>query len=196
MKKYKIHTTTHCQKSGSSDTGLPLCFGVVFFMEEIWVKFNVHEGYEISNLGRFRNKKSGYHPTLFKTNSGYVLLRGHNFGKTLHRQVALHFIENPLNLPQVNHKDGNKDNNRVDNLEWCTQNHNVKSAWDMGLMENSREKARERMKLIGLKHSYVNSFRLKNNMRDSLGHITKQKKETPESLGIVLPEPGQQIELL
>lgn len=55
-----------------------------------------------------------------------------------HRIVAMAFIPNPEDKPCVNHKDGNKLNNHVSNLEWCTHKENVKHMWDTGL--NSREK--------------------------------------------------------
>lgn len=51
----------------------------------------------------------------------------------IHRLVALAFIPNPNNLPQINHKDGNKKNNSVDNLEWCTNLYNTIEAVRLGL---------------------------------------------------------------
>ena len=70
------------------------------------------DGYEIYTLSRRCNPKK------FKA----------------HRLVALHFIPNPENKPLVNHKDGQKDNNGVDNLEWCTNQENIRHAYDTGLM--------------------------------------------------------------
>lgn len=51
----------------------------------------------------------------------------------VHRLVAMAFIPNPDNLPEINHKDGTKDNNVPSNLEWCTTKHNVTHAWKIGL---------------------------------------------------------------
>ena len=86
--------------------------------------------YQISNLGRVWSKKRQIYLKTHKNNSGYfqVCLRAIN-GKSkkelVHRLVALAFIPNPHNKPTVNHKDENKDNNRVENLEWCTNEYNI-----------------------------------------------------------------------
>lgn len=58
----------------------------------------------------------------------------------LHRLVALQFIENPDNLPQINHKDGNKLNNEVSNLEWCTKETNQNHAVRTGLIQRGADR--------------------------------------------------------
>jgi hypothetical protein len=77
--------------------------------------------------------------------SKYISIDGYECiglqGKTnfIHRLLATQFIENKLNLPMVNHKDGNKLNNNVDNLEWCSYSYNSKHAIENCLL-NSRKK--------------------------------------------------------
>jgi len=66
----------------------------------------------------------GYHRIFFS-------IRGDRFKISLHRIIATKFIPNPGNKEQINHKDGNKLNNTVSNLEWCTQSENVKHAYDI-----------------------------------------------------------------
>lgn len=128
-------------------------------MKEIWKDLpNFEELYEISNLGNVRRKERtlkafNRYRICSKKLKGQDLkkreLRGyysvglwkdgkmHN--KTIHRLVAKAFIPNPNNLPVVNHIDGNKKNNRVDNLEWCTYSHNAKEAYRLNLINMSQK---------------------------------------------------------
>lgn len=102
-------------------------------MEE-WKDILGFEGlYRISNTGRVLSvKRTGrlQDKELKIAHDGngycYVVLRKNNksFMRKIHRLVAQAFIPNNDNLPEVNHKDENKDNNNVDNLEWCTRKYN------------------------------------------------------------------------
>lgn len=95
---------------------------------EIWKEINIENentsGYYISSLGRFKNKKGVIMKDYKPHHSGYVYLRVNIKKYALHRLVALAFIENPENKPFVNHIDGNKINNKVENLEWVTTSEN------------------------------------------------------------------------
>lgn len=75
-------------------------------------------------------------------NNGYRYITLHNNGKDKHfkisKLVALYFVENPMNKPIPNHKDGNKLNDNYLNLEWSTYSENTKHAYDMGLAKNAK----------------------------------------------------------
>lgn len=115
--------------------------------EEIWKPILGYEGYyEACNKGYIRSVdrlvkcKNGVRTnpaTILKPSLGQwgyeqVTLRKEGNKKTVrvHRIIAQTFIPNPDNLPQVNHIDGNKTNNCVDNLEWCDASHNMKHCFD------------------------------------------------------------------
>lgn len=83
---------------------------------------------------RARRNKNGYMQMNFSLNDGT--------GKTktilVHKLIAETFIENPDKLPYINHIDGDKTNNHVSNLEWCTASENISHAFGMGLAANKK----------------------------------------------------------
>jgi hypothetical protein len=106
----------------------------------IWKDVEGYEGlYLVSNDGRVRGTKSKKELKYNYTYNGYrrVKLYRDAKGKTfmVHRLVANAFIANPQNKAQVNHKDGNKQNNTVGNLEWVTQAENLVHAVKLGLID-------------------------------------------------------------
>ena len=104
-------------------------------MEEIWKDIKGYEGlYQISNMGRVKRLagKGCKQERILKAkkdNSGYLLVHLYKDGKSkyylVHRLVAQAFLENQDNLPEVNHKDEDKQNNCMENLEYCSRSYNM-----------------------------------------------------------------------
>lgn len=156
-------------------------------MQEVWKQISGYEElYDVSNLGRVKSLM--YHqstprelimkgrptgPEGKKYKQVTLCKNGVNTSFKIHRLVALHFIENPDNKPCINHKDADKLNNRVDNLEWCTIAENNQHSIDNGnrqrmLILNTEtgiyyEYMREAAKAIGVPyknlHRYLNGTR-------------------------------------
>ena len=112
-------------------------------MREIWKDAIGYENlYQVSNLGRIKNKKNkllkitydikGYARVWLYKNKTY-------FNERINRLVAKAFIPNPDNLPQVNHIDGDKTHNNINNLEWCTASENIRHAYRTGLLKKNKK---------------------------------------------------------
>lgn len=129
-------------------------------MQEEWRDIIGFDGkYQVSNLGNVKstdryykqaNAKTSEYEHIYKgkvltpfyTKWGYKRIGLSQNGKvkfyTIHKLVAETFIPNPENLPCVNHKDGNKENNNVNNLEWCTYQDNNRHARKTGLNKGNK----------------------------------------------------------
>lgn len=104
---------------------------------EVWK--NIENDYRVSNLGNVESFKYGSWRPMKKSISGngYLAVGLCNNNKVkrqyVHRLVAMTFISNPLNKPTVNHLNGIKTDNRIENLEWATQSENNKHSYDSGI---------------------------------------------------------------
>jgi hypothetical protein len=111
---------------------------------EIWkqihIKNDENKKYFVSNLGRFKNSRGIIMDNYKLNDNGYIRVVIYNKTYNLHRLIALTFIENPENKPQVNHIDGNKINNSVNNLEWVTCQENNQHKHNTGLGNNFTRK--------------------------------------------------------
>ena len=115
-------------------------------MDEVWKDVKGYEGkYQVSNLGNVKSlldKQLNKREMILKpslSHKGYLKVflskDSKKSSKTIHRLVAEAFIPNLENKKTVNHIDGNKANNRVDNLEWLSNSENQKHAWRLGLKQ-------------------------------------------------------------
>ena len=136
---------------------------------EIWKPIKDFENiYEVSNLGRIKSFKNYKISFLIGSSSGdgyrtVTLCGNKNKRIYIHRLVALHFIENLENKIEVNHINGIKNDNRVDNLEWCTKSENSIHALKNGLAksgENSKKHKLTEKQVKEIKNSSLKGVEL------------------------------------
>lgn len=106
---------------------------------EIWKDIDGFDNYEVSTFGNVRNKKTGHLYLNYDNGHGYlcvnVKIDKKQFNWLIHRLVAQAFIDNSDNKPEVDHKDGNKSNNNVNNLRWATS---VENKYNTQRMRNAK----------------------------------------------------------
>jgi hypothetical protein len=135
-------------------------------LEEIWKDIRGYEGlYQVSDLGRVRRGNKLLHLNTNTYGYKHITLCKNNVPKTVvvHRLVADAFIENPQSKPQINHKDGNKENNTVANLEWVTQGDNNRHA-----IKTKLRKARKIL-LVDGEDNTIREFNNRMEINDFLG---------------------------
>ena len=176
--------------------------------------YSVTENGEVISTGRIAGRSGkGFSTkeltlTTMHNQNGYCMVNLYKDKKPktryVHRLVAEAYLENPANLPQVNHKDGNKDNNTVDNLEWCTSLHNNKHALSTGLREGMKGSTNSQAKLeedqvrdiIKMMQQGLSNIEIayEFNLHDRYVSLIRGKKrwkylwELPEYASLVLPQ--------
>jgi hypothetical protein len=118
--------------------------------------------HEVSTLGRIRGYKRKIIITPHPDQRGYLRYSINHTTVKIHRLIAQTFIPNPENLPEVNHINGDKQDNRVENLEWVTKSENMKHAYEMGVWKDNKspvwEQRKKKIACYSKTGEFINEF--------------------------------------
>ncbi len=148
-----------------------------------WRKILENPDYEVSEFGQVRNNRNGY-VLLGREcgNSGYLIvvfsIEGKRRVRSIHRLVALNFIDNPLKKPTVNHIDGNKHNNCLSNLEWATHSENNQHSYDIGLKKYRPLHYKGKLGAAHNRSKKVFQYDFKGNLINNYGSASEAHRKT------------------
>ena len=161
---------------------------------EVWKPVKGFSNYEISSKGRTRSvkhKKPFIHKERLNVD-GYVKATFRKDGKayetTVHRLVAKHFIENPDNLETVNHKNGIKNDNRVENLEWMTRAEQMQHAHDLGLRRVPQGAEVHNSVLTDEQVRYIRDVHVKGSRKFGASALARKFDVSPSTIDNVVNE--------
>lgn len=150
----------------------------------MWI--DISENYEVSSEGHIRNKHTHKVLKEFVGKDGYLRTQFDGKSRTVHRTVAQAFIPQDPDRPFINHKDGNKQNNCIDNLEWCTRSENMHHAYNHGLKEAPIGTANGRCKLSEDDVDYIRANFKPNDRTFGARPLSKRFGVAPQTISAVM----------
>ena len=155
---------------------------------EKWTTIQEASNYEVSTYGNIRNKTTQKILKGRLTKSGYLQVslkidETNKFSnRYIHRLVAIYWIDNPEDKREVNHKDGNKENNNINNLEWVTSSENQKHRHSIGINKTSNRRVGKFTKdgeLVAEYNSIQEAANAENNgIRVSIDNVVHRKRKS------------------